>query len=463
VRTRLRQRPVLGASREAGFTVVEVTIAGVLLIIGALAIFQVFDTASRNTYRAEQSQVANDIAQQELERLRALTYSQAAMTSYPTFSSDPRHPNNRVSGTDYKLNPDGTSPAPMVGNGSAMDSGGQVSGGTVNPGPTAFNNGDVSGKIYRYVVWRDDPTCSNSVCPGTQDFKRAIVAVTIDDTAISSDRSYVEVQSDFIDPNDKLLTETNVPPGGTVTADQFYLSDTTCEADGTTSRVEPSADHLLHNTLGKCADGVRTGTTPGAPDALLRTVPADPFPLDPTLPDTFDFADDTYLEPTPDFDDGLQMLRGDSNGCSYSPGGANPEAKIHRWVTDPLAANYHMSGHATLEISSKTINGAVHTGKICVFLFVRTTVGTVVTDTQITDSGTGLPHWTYQPPGNWTSGSWGLYRVGLDFPSTTIAAGKRLGVAISVERAGSPGHLQFIYDHTKFDSRLEIETTTPLG
>jgi hypothetical protein len=368
-----------------------------------------------------------------------------------------------VAGTDYALNPDGSSPAAMVVNGSALDSGGQVAGGTVNPGPTNFVNGDVSGKIYRYVVWRDDPTCSNSVCPFTQDFKRVVVVVTIDDTAISSDRSYVEVQSDFIDPDDQLLTETNVPPGGTVTADQLFLSDTACEDDGSTTRIEPTADHLLHNTRGKCADGLQTGTTPGAPDALVLTVPPDPFLSDPTLPDTFDFADDSYLEPIPDFDDGLQMLRQDANGCSYSPGGTNPEAKIHRWVSDPMAADYHMSGHATLEIGSKTINGAVHTGKVCIYLLVRTTSGSVVTDTQITDSGTGLPHWTYQPPGNWASGSWGLYRIGLDFPTTTITAGKRLGVAISVEPAGSPGDLQFIYDHTKFDSRLEIETTTPLG
>jgi type II secretory pathway pseudopilin PulG len=459
--------PILGhrpsAHREAGFTVVEVTIAALLLILGAVAIFQVFDTASRNTYRAEQSQVANDIAQQELERLRALTYAQAAMTAYPAYSSDPRNPNNRVTGTDYKLNPDGSNPASMVVNGSALDSGGQVSGGVVNPGPTSFVNGDVSGKIYRYVVWRDDPTCSNSVCPFTQDFKRIVVAVTIDDVAVSTARSYVEVQSDFIDPNDKLLTETNVPPGGTVTADQFYLSDTACEADGSTTRVEPTADHLLHNTRGKCADGLRTGSTPGAPDALLLTVPPDPFLEDPALPDTFDFADDSYLEPTPDFDDGLQMLRQDSNGCNYDPGGDTPEAKVHRWVSDPIAGSYHMSGHATLEISSKTINGAIQTGKVCVYLFVRTTNGDgTVSDTQIVDSGTGQAFWTYQPPGNWAAGTWQLYRIGLDFPSTTITSSQRLGLAISVERAGSPGHLQFIYDHTRFDSRLEVETTTPL-
>ena len=262
-------------------TVVEVTIAAFLLILGALTTFQIFDTASRNTFRAEQSQVANDIAQQELERLRALTYNQAAMTAYPGSSGDPRNPNSRVVGTDFALNPDGSSPAAMVVNGSSLDSGGLVAGGTVNPGPTNFVNGDVSGKIYRYVVWRDDPTCSNSVCPFTQDFKRVIVAVTIDDEAISSARSYIETQSDFIDPNDKLLTETNVPPGGTVTADQFYLSDTVCENDGSTSRIEPTANHFLHNTRGKCADGLRTGSYGRSPGHVAADGAAGPVPRGP--------------------------------------------------------------------------------------------------------------------------------------------------------------------------------------
>jgi hypothetical protein len=130
-----------------------------------------------------------------------------------------------------------------------------------------------------------------------------------------------------------------------------------------------------------------------------------------------------------------------------------------------VPADYSMNGHATLEISSKTINGAVQTGKICVYLFVRTTNGDgTVTDTRLVDSGFPTnPYWTYQPPGNWAAGTWHTYRISLDFPQTTVTAAKRLGLAISVERGGSPGDLQFLYDHPQFDSRLEVNTTTPLG
>jgi type II secretory pathway pseudopilin PulG len=455
------------AVEESGMTIFEVLVAAIVLIGGALATFQLFDTASRNTFRAEQSQVANDIAQRELEKIRLLDYKKVALSGYPGSSADPLNPNNRVLGTDFALERDGSSAATMVVNGSALYDGGQVSGGTVLPGPTPFTNGDVSGNIYRYVVWRNDPTCL-VVCPGAQDYKRVVVGVTIDDAAISNDRNYVEIQSDFIDPKDNVLSEINLPETGPVTADQFYLTDTACEYDGSTTRQETTSDHLLHNTLGSCKSGPRTGSTAGAPDTLSLTVPPDAFPDDPLLPDSFDYADDTYLEPTPDFDDGLQMLRQTASGCSYSPGGTNPEARIHRWVTDPMALAYTMTGHATLELNSKTINAAQHVGKICAYLFVRTTVDPgpllpeIVTDTRLLDTGSGNAFWTFQPPGNWAAGSWGTYRISLDFAPVALIAGQRLGLALSVHNS-SPGDLQFLYDHPQFDSRLEVDTTTPLG
>ncbi len=95
----------------------------------------------------------------------------------------------------------------LVVNGGSLYGGtgeeGVISGGVINPGPTKFTSGDVSGSIYRYVVWRNDEKCSEISCPGTQDYKQVIVAVKMDKTGnLSSQRGYVEVQSDFIDPTD---------------------------------------------------------------------------------------------------------------------------------------------------------------------------------------------------------------------------------------------------------------------
>jgi hypothetical protein len=37
----------------------------------------------------------------------------------------------------------------------------------------------VRGCLYDFVRWVDDPRCSATDCPGTQDYKRVTVAVTV--------------------------------------------------------------------------------------------------------------------------------------------------------------------------------------------------------------------------------------------------------------------------------------------
>lgn len=48
--------------------------------------------------------------------------------------------------------------------------------------------------------------------------------------------------------------------------------------------------------------------------------------------------------------------------------------------------------------------------------------------------------------------------------SYEIPANDRLGVAISVERGHTADEaLSFMYDHPNYPSRLEIDTSTPIG
>ncbi|MDX6633529.1 MAG: hypothetical protein QOG26_1534, partial [Solirubrobacterales bacterium] len=450
---------------ESGMTVFEVLVAAIILVIGALATFQIFDAAARNKYRTEQRQVGLDRAQREIEKLRDIPYAQLALSTYPSSSSNVKDPRYRVHGTDFALNANGSGDEAMVVNGGSLYGGGQVVGGTVDPAPQHFISGDVSGDVFRFIVWIDDPNCF-ATCPGSQDLKRVVVVVKLDAPAQTGQRSYVETQSDFIDPKETALSDLPAGPNGAVTAQQFYLSDTVCPVAGATNRANITADHLLHNTMGSCLSGLHTGTTTGAPDALLTSSPPDPFPLDTTLPASFDYANDAILEPSPNTDKGLQLLRQDSNGCSYSPAGANPQAKIHRWVTDAVPLAFSMSGNATFEFYTQTINDAVMDGKVCVYLFVRNQVGPVVTDTRLLDSGTGNAYFTYSPVGggNWPSGAWTKVRLNMQFPPTTTLIGQRVGVALSVDRSETATDgLQFLYDHPDDPSRLEVDTTTPLG
>jgi prepilin-type N-terminal cleavage/methylation domain-containing protein len=465
-------------SREGGFTIIEVLVAVLIVAMGALATFGLLSDAIKNTARAKGTQIALDRAQQEMEALRSLSNKQLAMTAAPAASADRLNPDYRVSGGTFALTrePRG-SYANMVVNGGALYGGGSVEGGVVNPGPTSFTSGDVSGKVYRYVVWRNDVKCGTS-CPGGQDFKQIVVAVKMDaPVSQGGERGYVEVQSDFVDPTHSPKSDPLPGSNGqVVTAQQFFLTDTPCSSSGKTERQEITGDHLLHNTLGTCASGAQVERTPGAPDALLLGGPADPAPEDPNNPPLYDYSSDPYLEPTlnPEQDKGLQIRPDEkANGCLYSPQkettSLHPESQVHRWVTDPFASGFTLSGKITLEFYTRTINEAQHKGTLCVYLYKRHETGSPPTaeDAILANAKGGTGYWAYTPEGNanWPSTEWKRIRLTMEFlsPPYTIPAGDRLGVALSVERANTPAEaIQIMYDHPQYPARLEVDTNTPI-
>ena len=69
-----------------------------------------------------------DVAQQEMEKIRNLDYSQIALTSAPSSSASSLDPDSRVNGGQFALNRDGSNPAPMVINGGSLYGGGFVTG-----------------------------------------------------------------------------------------------------------------------------------------------------------------------------------------------------------------------------------------------------------------------------------------------------------------------------------------------
>jgi len=459
-----------GLDSQAGMTLVEVIVAALVLALGAAATFGVLTSASKNAQRAKATQVALNRAQLEMETLRSLSNKELAMTDVPNQVSNPLSPNYRVLNGTYALvrEPIG-SYANMVVNGGSLYGGGFIQGGVVAPGPTSFTSGDVSGKVYRYVVWRDDANCPVATCPGTQDYKEIVVAVKLDKPGNQAgERGYVEITSDFIDPTDSSLNDPVPGASGVVTAQQFYLSDTPCASTAPTTRQEVTGNHLLHNTLGRCSDGLKTGSTSGAPDTLLLGPPPDPDYMDPLNPGYFDYADDFYLEPTPDTDKGIQILRDDSVGCNYDPKGTtNKESKVHRWVTDPMTTAFKMTGKVTLEFYTRTITtNAGYNGQICVYLFRRSEAVSSFTDTFLTDKAKGFTYWAYMPGGGtWWHAKWEKVRLTMEFNNSpyTIPAGERFGLALSVERAKTEGDaLAVMYDHPEMPSRLEVDTTTPI-
>ena len=456
---------------QGGFTIVEVMVAGLLLLIGSLGMLSLVDASNRNTFRAEQSQVIVNQLQTEMEKIKRIPFEEVALTAAPTHSTDPADPSWRVSGNQFAISPSGTGLRPMVANGGTLAAGGTISDGTLNPEPTPFESGDVSGTIHRYVVWINDPKCPETLCPGDQDLKRVIVAATINDTASGGVRPYQELQGDIVDPDVKPV-DNPVPPG---TGDEgtfatFWLTDTPCDEP---ERLPLTGNHDTHNTLGTCDDGMLSGLTGGAPDLMYVEQPF----LDPNYPDDqqplYDYSTDVEPPTGGDADKGLQLRRPSGltgNGCALNvpPLESTPHQKMHRWLAPPIPDDLELllDGEATLSLWTRTIDGGVYPGRICVWLFIRrlnalgVPVDTPVVNQQVSNL-TGFPG----GQANWPSAGYEPVTVEMDFVSAAenLLAGEQLGVAISVERSGTGGDgLEFMYDHPSFDSRLQVKTSSAL-
>jgi prepilin-type N-terminal cleavage/methylation domain-containing protein len=475
----MRQRD----SGQQGFTIVEVIVAIFIVSMGAMVTFGLLTSATRNAQRVKASQVAVEVAEQELERLRSEPDDKLALTELPPPSTSPLNPNYRVSGDKFAL-----SRQPLGEYGELASIGGELQGtgtsktsgfiteGNVKPSEK-FESGDVKGRIYRYVVWRNDAACG-TLCPTSQDYKQVIVAVRLD-TAPNETfaHGYFEVQSKFIDPTRN--SESDPPKnseGKYVTAQQFYLSDTPCVGSGTTVRQEPTQEHLLHNTLGTCAAGLKTGSAEvGAPDALTLSPPADPAPEDPAIPGLYDYATDIYLEPNPDTDKGLQIPRSTTTNCnSFKPTGVeHPEALVHRWVTDKMESKFFLSGKVTFEFFSRTIGNGQYSGGLCIYLFKREEPVSPLeaTDTQLKNLKDGKAYWLYAPPGYWPLSepqaplAWKRVRLTMELSKTPeeIPKDARFGLALSVDPANTNASaIPIMYDFPTMASRLEVDTTTPI-
>ena len=468
-------------SDERGMTVIEVTVAAVLLVTAVVGTFGVIDSSTRATYRAEESQSVINIAQSEMEVLRQVPYDDLAMSALPAppYGTDGDDPTSRMrDGDEYCLErvggADPCTELPLVANNTPLEGGGLVSGGQVDPLTEDVAVGDISVDIHRFVVWQDegdellplvDPLCADQplhfLCK-TQDYKRAIVIVQVNEAPVSFARPYEEAQSDFIDPDRATLDAPPLGPGGSiVTGQQFWLSDAHCSTALTEPPRPDPSDHQTHNTRGaSCA------TNP--PDALLTSPP--PGAADPGGAPFYDLS--TELEPggcgtvgcNPN-DRGLQML--DQGGsCSPDPTGSDASKQIHRWVTRPIStgSQFVMTDRATLELFTRTIDDVqAASGKVCAYLYKRSVFGI---DTQLVSDEYESANW---PSGDWTGIS---FRFDLDVLSAlqrTILPGERLGVSIAVDPSGTPDNvLQFLYDHPEGESgggesRLEVLTTTPLA
>ena len=130
-----------------------------------------------------------------------------------------------------------------------------------------------------------------------------------------------------------------------------------------------------------------------------------------------------------------------------------------------------LKGGTTLKLFTRTINDVQVSGKLCVVVFLRTQRYADATTTVPTTTDVQLAAGSVSKP-NWASGDWEELTIPMQFTPSTIPAVsptfpkdyQRIGVVIGLDKqGGASNQFQFQYDTVRFDSRLEVETTTPIG
>lgn len=176
----LRRQTATRMRAEAGFTLVEVLVAAVLLATGLLALVASLDEARGLGNVSQHESAAAHFAERDLENWLARPYNEVALSRDPTSPADPRvstwssiananlpsSPNDERSITNEAICTTTGTNCPLVG--------------TVDPiASWSDDKFGTRGYVYRYVTWVNDAYCPDTNCPGTTDYKRITIAVTI--------------------------------------------------------------------------------------------------------------------------------------------------------------------------------------------------------------------------------------------------------------------------------------------
>jgi prepilin-type N-terminal cleavage/methylation domain-containing protein len=444
---------------ERGFTLIELLIAMALTAVGIAATLSVFGASGRTTLISQNTEVGAQQAQAELDRLSKLRYGELALTSTPTASTDPKNPNYRVSGTNFNVRTGLTE--------ALLTTPGEGATAKVDPGPSNFavgqNESTITGKIYRYVTWRDE-NCPANVCDGAQNTKRVIVAVSLDPIANSVQRNPLWFSTVIADPSAAPAGYTgtsggNPSGGGTNTSAQiFYLYDQPCDDEDWPdfTYVAPSGSHNTRSTAqtgpSPASNSTCDNSDPTKQPDFMGTVPPPGNSSTPIYEYSADLAG-SYLG-------GLAMMRkGTSCQRSYSTSAASDTTvpnkwAIHAWTTPEFEQAFRLSGRATVSVWTQTLGGLSGRGFLCATLVERDVSGGVPTDTTVGSTSYDVSAWPPNPR-----------RLSFTFtisPQVDIDAGNQLVLVLHV-RGESAQDIAVLYDHPSYQSLLEVETTTPLG
>jgi|GEM_PF-2192312 len=481
--------------REHGFTLIEIVAAAMVLLVGVLATFYVFESSQALTLTSERQSVLAHRATLELERIKSLPYSQVALTG--TSSSWSTNPNSYtyVGGPNGGSGLSGTCPAnsngaaptyqpdhsqggssafeSLVINGCTYTLNGStstVSGGTIAP-VTPWSAGGVTGTTYDFVTWTSDPTCSQtstpgSNCPTTNDYKRITIVVTVNGSQPTKPAiltAYLTPpNSSTHDPLDGVGTQCVDANGNQVSCTGAGGGSpgppqSLCDESYTNSSCgsgPPCSGNTLHDTL------YAVGATAATPDLLGSSDPTESCTPNPPC-----FATDAGcgsgctsncgglpIPPTPPPSSG--------SPCVTPP---TDNQHVHSWVSQPLPSNTSITytgwgsftGYWGLLNPS---NGASVNATICVGVYVvpQGVLGSVSGNLLATQIGVAAsPTVTI---GSIVTPYTFNFNLGRTYTiDTSVLSQARIEFIVWVVAAAGSPSVSLYYDQAQFASQIELQ------
>jgi prepilin-type N-terminal cleavage/methylation domain-containing protein len=221
---------------QSGFTIIESMVAITILAVGSFAVAQSLDFGLKATGISRQKTQAEALIQEQVERVRALSFASVGLDAVDqpiAHSSNPDNPDYWVA-SSQTYDPDGPSsiaPEPLV---------------FLSPGILHLQSSTIQGTTYTVYVW-----VTSSTIAATHDAKRVTIEVTWPDhfrNRISSYRVSSLFASDQVAFAAATTTSTNqVPTVGCPTplADSsgnvvspVSFSAVAADADGTIARID---------------------------------------------------------------------------------------------------------------------------------------------------------------------------------------------------------------------------------
>lgn len=407
---------------EDGFTVIEVLVAALILAVGVAATLVTLGSSGRLNLVAERHTELVHTAQNELERVLSLPYSQVALTgtsgawsSTPgdyTYVSTPSGAcPSSPSGAPPTYQPDhspsgaSTSTEPLIIDGCTYTmtvNGTQTtttpSSGTIVP-VTAWSaplqsGSTVSGYIFDFVTWSADPSCSQTPTPGSncdtsKDYKRVTVVVTMNG---ATEPAHPMIVSGFVTPPNtgknplsgsgttctnsqgQTVSCTNNPPPNQSPLQYFFCDSS--YTNGSCTEPISCAGNNLHNTL------ETVGASAPAPDLLGTTAPSGsctsgtpPVATPPCFGLDLGCGSGAGL-PLPSCSTNCTATCTPS--CQVNPGTApcyappTSNSQSHSWVTPaiPAGVTWNLTGTGNVTVYLESSSASTIQATLCVGLYV---------------------------------------------------------------------------------------------